>query len=88
MKTGISIAMLPVLLLAGPVVCSRYSWGLAAVSGYVRCPQRMRLRTLRCSSMAPFGLTVWGWDEAVSYAFPSGASVQPINTVVVPPMAQ
>ncbi|HTQ42609.1 MAG TPA: IgGFc-binding protein [Polyangiaceae bacterium] len=40
------------------------------------------------SSTAPFGLTVWGWDEAVSYAFPSGASVQPINTVVVPPMSQ
>jgi len=40
------------------------------------------------SSTAPFGLTVWGWDQAVSYAFPSGASVQPINTVVVPPMAQ
>ncbi len=36
-------------------------------------------------SAAPFGLTVWGWSEADSYAFPAGASVQPINTVVVPP---
>jgi hypothetical protein len=36
-------------------------------------------------STAPFGLTVWGWDEAVSYAYPAGASVQPINTVVVLP---
>jgi hypothetical protein len=33
----------------------------------------------------PFGVTVWGWDFAVSYAYPGGASVQPINTVVVPP---
>lgn len=39
-------------------------------------------------SDAPFGLTVWGWDQYVSYAYPSGASVQPINTVVVPPTPQ
>jgi len=48
-------------------------------------------------STRPFGLTVWGWgseatgaiySEYVSYAYPAGASVQPINTVVVPPMAQ
>jgi hypothetical protein len=36
----------------------------------------------------PFGVTVWGWDFAVSYAYPGGASVHPINTVVVPPTAQ
>jgi hypothetical protein len=36
----------------------------------------------------PFGVTVWGWDFAVSYAYPGGASVQPINTVVVPPTNQ
>mgnify|MGYP000712832825 CR=1 FL=1 len=35
-------------------------------------------------SDAPFGLTVWGWDQYCSYAYPAGASVQPINTVVVP----
>ena len=35
-------------------------------------------------SAAPFGLTVWGWDQYVSYAYPAGASVQPINTVIVP----
>jgi hypothetical protein len=54
------------------------------------------------TSSAPFGLTVWGWGSAatgmsgasgitstyVSYAYPAGASVQPINTVVVPPMPQ
>ena len=46
----------------------------------------------------PFGVTVWGWGSAatgevgsgfytqyVSYAYPAGASVQPINTVVIPP---
>ena len=38
------------------------------------------------SSNTPFGLTVWGWDPYVSYAYPSGASVEPINTVVVPPI--
>jgi hypothetical protein len=31
------------------------------------------------------GLTVWGWDQYVSYAYPGGASVKPINTVVVIP---
>ncbi len=44
-------------------------------------------------SNSPFGLTVWGWgSEAssfnstyVSYAYPAGASVLPINTVVVNP---
>jgi hypothetical protein len=45
-------------------------------------------------SDAPFGLTVWGWGsaatdpffftQAVSYAYPAGASVQSINTVIVP----
>ncbi len=50
-------------------------------------------------SDAPFGLTVWGWgteetgdsgffSQYVSYAYPAGASVQPINMVVVPPVAQ
>jgi hypothetical protein len=47
----------------------------------------------------PFGLTVWGWGSGetgqmfqgfytqyVSYAYPAGASVQPINMVVVPPV--
>lgn len=51
------------------------------------------------SSSVPFGLTVWGWGSAatgqqlsgfysqyVSYAYPGGASVAPINTVVVPPV--
>lgn len=48
-------------------------------------------------SDAPFGLTVWGWGTSatdaggftstyVSYAYPAGASVQPINEVVVPPV--
>jgi hypothetical protein len=32
-----------------------------------------------------FGITVWGYDSASSYAYPAGASVKPINTVVVPP---
>ena len=43
-------------------------------------------------SAGSFGLTVWGWGSAesgsfssqyVSYAYPAGASVQPINDVVV-----
>jgi hypothetical protein len=56
-------------------------------------------------SLAPFGVTVWGWGSAatggdldptkqgagfysqyVSYAYPAGASVVPINSVVVPPV--
>jgi hypothetical protein len=38
------------------------------------------------SSDVPFGITVWGYDSASSYAYPAGASVKPINTVVVPPV--
>jgi hypothetical protein len=37
------------------------------------------------NSDVPFGITVWGYDSASSYAYPAGASVKPINTVVVPP---
>jgi hypothetical protein len=45
------------------------------------------------TSAAPFGLWVWGWGTPntssftanVSYAYPGGMNVQPINTVVVPP---
>ncbi len=37
-------------------------------------------------SDTPFGITVWGFDTTVSYAYPAGASVKPINTVVVPPV--
>lgn len=36
-------------------------------------------------STSPFGITIWGWDQYVSYAYPGGASVQPINSVVVIP---
>jgi len=36
-------------------------------------------------STSPFGVTVWGFDQYVSYAYPAGASVRPINNVVVPP---
>ncbi len=35
-------------------------------------------------SATPFGLTVWGWDDDVSYAYPAGMSVKPVNNVVVP----
>ena len=38
------------------------------------------------SSNSPFGLTVWGWDQFVSYAYPGGASVKSINSVSVPPV--
>jgi hypothetical protein len=34
------------------------------------------------------GVTVWGYDGTSSYAYPGGASVKPINTVVVPPTIQ
>ncbi|HSN26988.1 MAG TPA: hypothetical protein VLT45_11895 [Kofleriaceae bacterium] len=44
------------------------------------------------TSTSPFGLVVWGWgsaatgsffSNAVSYAYPAGASVKPINQVVI-----
>ena len=34
----------------------------------------------------PMGITVWGYDSASSYAYPAGASVKPINTVIIPPV--
>jgi hypothetical protein len=44
------------------------------------------------TSSAPFGLTVWGWGTAetkiytgyVSYGYPAGENLAPLNTVVVP----
>jgi hypothetical protein len=47
-------------------------------------------------SSTPFGLWVWGWGtpetttftEAVSYGYPGGMNVQPINAVVIPPTAK
>ncbi|MSP24596.1 MAG: hypothetical protein EXR75_05415 [Myxococcales bacterium] len=39
-------------------------------------------------SESPFGLTVWGWDVTVSYGYPAGMSLKPINTVTVPPVPQ
>ncbi|HEX4515234.1 MAG TPA: hypothetical protein VH054_16925, partial [Polyangiaceae bacterium] len=36
-------------------------------------------------SDAPFGLTVWGFDDSVSYAYPAGMGTFPINGVVVNP---
>jgi IgGFc binding protein len=49
------------------------------------------------SSKAPFGVTVWGWGSNasfpvistyVSYAYPAGAGVRPVNNTVVMPMTQ
>lgn len=45
------------------------------------------------TSAAPFGVGVWGWGTPktgsftanVSYSYPGGMNVQPINTVVIPP---
>lgn len=37
------------------------------------------------TSKTPFGITVWGYDSSSSYAYPAGASVRPINQVVVHP---
>jgi hypothetical protein len=45
-------------------------------------------------SDAPFGVTVWGWGGYsvafytgyVSYAYPAGASIKPINDVIVVPV--
>jgi hypothetical protein len=45
------------------------------------------------SSKTPFGLWVWGWGtpltktftQNVSYGYPGGMSLHPINTVIIPP---
>lgn len=38
------------------------------------------------SSDVPFGLWVWGYDWCSSYSYPAGMSVEPINTIVIPPV--
>jgi hypothetical protein len=38
------------------------------------------------TSKAPFGITVWGEDNAASYGYPAGGNLSTINTVVVPPV--
>jgi hypothetical protein len=35
-------------------------------------------------SPAPFGVSVWGWDDTTSYAYPAGMGVAAINDVVIP----
>ena len=40
----------------------------------------------RASSTAPFALTVWGFDNSVSYAYPAGMGTSPINSVIVNPI--
>jgi hypothetical protein len=52
------------------------------------------------SSSAPFGVTVWGWAESVlsatmkgaggyvSYAYPGGATIKSVNSVVVSPITK
>jgi hypothetical protein len=37
------------------------------------------------TSKTPFGLSVWGWDVAVSYGFPAGFSTRNLNQVYVGP---
>ena len=37
------------------------------------------------NSAGPFGIMVWGLDDAASYGYPAGGNVAPINTVIVPP---
>jgi hypothetical protein len=39
----------------------------------------------QASSTEPFALTVWGFDNSVSYAYPAGMGTSPINSVIVPP---
>ncbi len=38
------------------------------------------------SSKGPFGITVWGEDNAASYGYPAGGNLSTINSVVVPPV--
>ncbi len=40
------------------------------------------------TSAVPFGLTAWGYDIDVSYAYPAGMALETINTVIVPPVPQ
>ena len=49
-------------------------------SGINGCDNGRRTAT----SAWPFALTLWGYDSFVSYAYPGGASVRPINGIILP----
>jgi IgGFc binding protein len=61
--------------------------GFNGVNGCSNGPHAMKSKGL-------FGLWVWGWGTPttqtsyVSYGYPGGMNVQPINQVVIPPVAQ
>ncbi len=61
--------------------------GFNAVNGCSNGPHSM-------SSKGLFGLWVWGWGTPttqtsyVSYGYPGGMNVAPINGVVIPPITQ
>jgi hypothetical protein len=50
-----------------------WGWGSAATGGSYGCSGSI------CGGF---------YSQAVSYSYPAGASVQPINQVIVPPMPQ
>jgi hypothetical protein len=67
---------------AGSSGTYEYAWVDLVVGGAAQGKCDNGYHTIK--SKAPFGITVWGWDSYVSYAYPAGASVHPINTVMVP----
>lgn len=40
------------------------------------------------SSREPFGVVVWGTDDAASYAYPAGGNLAAVNGVIVPPIVR
>ncbi|MCC6526609.1 MAG: IgGFc-binding protein [Polyangiaceae bacterium] len=81
--------------LAGWQAVGDYEWTRADLvtgnfQGVGSCTNGRHLMT----SDNPFGLWVWGWGTPfttnftanVSYGYPGGMNVQPINTVVIPPV--
>ena len=53
--------------------------GVDALFDGVACGRGRRSAT----SKGRFGITVWGWDQYASYAYPAGASVRPLSSTTV-----
>lgn len=66
---------------SGAFEVARLVFGQAAAAG---CKNGAR----RVTGTGPFGLLVWGWSFAASYGYPAGGNSAPVNSVVVPPVAQ
>jgi hypothetical protein len=80
--------------LGGWQAVGNYQWTRADLStGDFKAVGKCSNGRHEMKSAAPFGVAIWGWGTPqtadftanVSYSYPAGMNIQPINTVVIPP---